>query len=1393
MKQGIRKFIALFSSMCLVVGLMPSPALAADATNDTQAVALNVQDFGEPGVDYVPGEALVVLNGTVDDLAAATQADGVFGMLSTEKTAAGVSFTINESVASVSTTAVQESLTTQVQQAEADGTTDEAAASALGALDASSADECDIVKVSGEDTEQLVAALNTLDCVAFAQPNFYYELYDADHASLAETATQAAAELEASATADATPAADFATETTTPGGTTITDPMYKYQWALNGTGYAESSNTLNVEGAWDAGAAARTEEKIVVAVIDTGVDYNHPDLKNVMWADGEKYQALTDLGGGKYGIDTSNEFLTDDPMDTSVGHGTHCASTIASEWNDIGITGINPNVQIMAVRMIGDTSTSDSALKAYNYVITAKQCGVNVCVTNNSWGPSYTSSAYDGALSSIINDAGEYGIISVFAAGNNSTDNDKNPGMAHFSDYVLEVGALSSTGKAADFSGYGQRNVDVFSPGTRVLAGSSTYKVSPPATMGMEPEYIPWATDVLPDGSLDTTRSLFMDTFEEEGAQLHVTYSLYTYGTDMNAGQLLSNNIYSVEPLGYDSNYRARLDLSALKEVGQGTNYYVRMDVSAQNINDLITQAKSQGNSDVYFACIGGFQEISQPSRLNLYYQKNYQWTSAQNGLRTYDGSWTNISIRIPLATLQQALNPDGSFTMLLAGTTNASDMTNAAVYLDNVAMGFERSDYYYSDGTSMATPNAAGVVSLLASAAADKLAIDPNDPADTMPTAQATAKEIVAYVKGGVTQNAALDGKCATGGVVNAETSYTSFVDQNSDALTPVPNRMTFNSTNSTVTLEGYFFGDEQGTSTLTIDGAPVSVTSWTDTAVTFAAPFGSDRLATVQLTRENLDGSTKTAKCLMTLTLGGTRGYTQLTAPSMEVTIPTGKFQGKTFNAADADVYHMTATAKAVFALMLYEPYNYSFLLRYDPEGKTWSCIHLPNDTGSGLSVSEGLCSMTASETQVYIYAMAASETSKSKLPHLLTYNDTFGDWISDACAFDSTKVLGTVCYRDKALWIIGEEKTTSVKKVYSDNLKSYATMEDMLQVGVGGVTVNTGIGMVSIGSHADETFATDGQGQGGPRQNAQVYTYSGLTNKGTWSVSGKAFYTLPQGTSDYLDAGQVYVQGVAAAARGAVVVGPQMNGDTANVVDTWYYDAPNDSWTSLPGAVFSTTHVSSIGAASCNSTVYVLGRSGDDGTLMFKSLSMAGIGSTPYFLAPQGDALTSTQELIDYTPAQGDCVYLITATSTYFDKRTDVSATYLLSTIAGSPSRSTMYWVPDYNNGQGAWASMDIVTAGQGEFSYCVMYEKGDTKQVVSKPGYEQPGMVAGDINGNGTLNVVDAQLTLDMANGVSFGVKRPDTIRWLMADVNADKHLDALDARAIQHAAVSGSWK
>ena len=229
------------------------------------------------------------------------------------------------------------------------------------------------------------------------------------------------------------------------------DPSYNSQWA---------HQNIESESAWDI---EKGSSGVVIAIVDTGVDYNHIDLSTNIWVNpGEiSGNGIDDDGNGYIDDFRGWDFYNVDnsPMDDH-SHGTHCAGIAAAVGNNsIGITGIAPKVRIMALK-------AGSASGSLPWTATAE--AIRYAADN---GADIISSSYGGpTYSSLSNDAIEYanslGVLLIAAAGNDNTDAPHYP--ASYSK-VLSVGATDQNDARASFSNYGV-DVDVAAPGVSILS-----------------------------------------------------------------------------------------------------------------------------------------------------------------------------------------------------------------------------------------------------------------------------------------------------------------------------------------------------------------------------------------------------------------------------------------------------------------------------------------------------------------------------------------------------------------------------------------------------------------------------------------------------------------------------------------------------------------------------------------------------------------------------------------------------------------------------------------------------------------------------------------------------------------------------------------------------------
>lgn len=249
---------------------------------------------------------------------------------------------------------------------------------------------------------------------------------------------------------------------------TPNDPSYDELWGLHNIGQTAGIADADIDAAeaWDI---TQGNSGTLVAVIDTGVDYRHPDLSANIWTNpGEIAGDGVDNDHNGYVDDVHGyDFINNDgdPMDDH-GHGTHVAGTIGAVGNNgIGVTGINWNTRIMALKFLdssGSGSTSD-AIEALEYAV-----AMGAQISNNSYGGDPFSQSFYNAL---VN-ARDAGHVFVAAAGNNGMNNDTSPFFpANYElDNIVSVAATDDRDQLAYFSNYGQATVDLAAPGVDILS-----------------------------------------------------------------------------------------------------------------------------------------------------------------------------------------------------------------------------------------------------------------------------------------------------------------------------------------------------------------------------------------------------------------------------------------------------------------------------------------------------------------------------------------------------------------------------------------------------------------------------------------------------------------------------------------------------------------------------------------------------------------------------------------------------------------------------------------------------------------------------------------------------------------------------------------------------------
>lgn len=478
------------------------------------------------------------------------------------------------------------------------------------------------------------------------------------------------------------------------------DSYQTSQWYLDGSG-------TDSEGICFSGQNVTSKKTPVIAVIDTGVDYSHPDLKDSMWVNTYPGK-LAGTCGYDFGEDDA------DPMDYN-GHGTHVAGIAAATQNNgVGITGVS-NAKIMALKVVKDENTdiTDAAVfGAFEYVYDALKAGVNVKAVNCSWGGSYDRS---GMLSKAINAVGKLGALTVFAAGNDSVnwDNVRNALPTPYDldhTYTVIVGASNEQDNAAYFSDYGADSVDIFAPGSNIL---STYA---------QDVYLPGIYDAATRKEL----SVYYNQISNEAANI------------LPDGQTWKD-IYTAEQIGISTCYTVSVTTTR-----NGDNGYLRLNVTRNASADAsgevagsiyvdVTDLKLDQSATYYVSYLDGVGKGSE-----ICWQSGNMISSPQKS---------------------RFVNKDGKTYLRIVGLEipESEAGKSSSWYLDDIAISVANPDtsqfgaYTFIEGTSMAAPAVSGALATLGAA-------NPN----------LSAKSLRSLLLKSVRTVSSLSNKCITGGIID-------------------------------------------------------------------------------------------------------------------------------------------------------------------------------------------------------------------------------------------------------------------------------------------------------------------------------------------------------------------------------------------------------------------------------------------------------------------------------------------------------------------------------------------------------------------------------------------------------------------------------------------------
>ncbi|RYZ68875.1 MAG: subtilase, partial [Proteobacteria bacterium] len=251
------------------------------------------------------------------------------------------------------------------------------------------------------------------------------------------------------------------------------DVDYSKLWGMSNVGAMVSTKRglkgvdISAERAWERTTGSKN---VIVAVIDTGIDFTIPDLAPNAWTNEKELRGVAgvdDDGNGYVDDIHGYDFVNNDgdPTDDQ-GHGSHCAGTIGARGDDgLGVAGVNWNVSLMAVKFLNANGGGSlaNAIKAIDY---ASKNGAKIL--SNSWG----GGPFVQTLIDAIERTNQADQLFVAAAGNDGRNNDESPSYpaSYDVDNIISVAAVDARGDLAGFSNYGVKQVDLAAPGVGIYS-----------------------------------------------------------------------------------------------------------------------------------------------------------------------------------------------------------------------------------------------------------------------------------------------------------------------------------------------------------------------------------------------------------------------------------------------------------------------------------------------------------------------------------------------------------------------------------------------------------------------------------------------------------------------------------------------------------------------------------------------------------------------------------------------------------------------------------------------------------------------------------------------------------------------------------------------------------
>ena len=733
-----------------------------------------------------------------------------------------------------------------------------------------------LIEDENRSTRELLSEVLRETGVLYAQPNYIHEPYSTEPSE--KDAEEDVSE-------------QGSDDTSLLVGTSPEDSSFdltKYQWEYAGNSYTpvteyDPADLYNVHSPnWNETGSQNAAG--VVAVIDCGVDYEHPDLKDVMYVFPSELQEK--LQCGPYGINTAETGDKKNPMDYE-SHGTHCAGVIAGAWDGKGISGLASGCRIMAIKVIEEdnTMTDLAIVKAMAFVCDAADSGVDVRVTSNSYSGEITCPL----MVSEIEELEKRGIVCVYSSGNESTcfdlsDNSNLP-YSKSSNTVI-VNAATPTYEKAHFSNYGVGDTDVYAPGVSILSSVSTKKKA------------------------DSSKTYF-GSFDPNAAYYNTEFDSVPI---VNSGDLSAVKLSASQSAdGYSYDHDGKALKVSLDEVREGLSAFsFSIDIPVGDNEQVLYTSLA-----IY---IPGGQHVCSIDRQGT--GKDGKRIAAKSLDNDVCGNWSIVSISNVPELLQKGTEiplhrtEDGSQNFIRLNVNvykpEGSFMAGETIFIDQIGAGSNTAallPYTFMDGTSMACPHVAAEAAIL------YCGRDRN---------KASAAEVVSEIKSRVLEKEHLE-SCSSHGAIDMGVSPGDYG--------PVITAIVTGDTDKTILITGKNFGEGGN---VIISGTEAQSVSWSDERVIVRCPSGMR--SGIQIVQVKTDAGFGSGSFLFTVP----DSSSDHAVPLYETDIPDIPKELNPKGCAVAAILGLNDYIYVLLHDQLDYDDNYAkSVLRYSPEEKSWEKV--------------------------------------------------------------------------------------------------------------------------------------------------------------------------------------------------------------------------------------------------------------------------------------------------------------------------------------------------------------------------------------------------------------------------------------------------------------------